>query len=60
MVCLEEIYFIVSFFHYFKAKHLIQIVILGSQVIGRAFTRALRQELQCMNEFVFFSLVFIL
>ncbi|CAF1963530.1 unnamed protein product [Rotaria magnacalcarata] len=28
------------------AKHLIQIVILGSQVIGRAFTRALRQELQ--------------
>ncbi|CAF5109156.1 unnamed protein product, partial [Rotaria sp. Silwood1] len=28
------------------AKHLIQIAILGSQVIGRAFTRALRQELQ--------------
>ena len=29
-----------------QAKQLIQIVILGSQVIGKAFTRALRQELQ--------------
>ena len=28
------------------AKHLIQIVILGSQIVGRAFSRALRQELQ--------------
>ncbi|CAF0819716.1 unnamed protein product [Rotaria sordida] len=28
------------------AKQLIQIAILGSQVIARAFTRALRQELQ--------------
>ncbi|CAF1590766.1 unnamed protein product [Adineta ricciae] len=28
------------------AKNLIQIVILGAQVVGRAFARALRQELQ--------------
>jgi hypothetical protein len=50
-------------FNYFsfsinKAKHLIQIAILGSQVIGRAFTRALRQELQCINKILIF-IVFI-
>ncbi|CAF1144416.1 unnamed protein product [Adineta steineri] len=28
------------------AKNLIQIAIIGAQIIGRAFTRALRQELQ--------------
>ncbi|UJR35130.1 hypothetical protein I4U23_027901 [Adineta vaga] len=28
------------------AKNLIQIAILGAQIVGRAFTRALRQELQ--------------
>ncbi|CAF1155454.1 unnamed protein product [Adineta ricciae] len=28
------------------AKNLIQIVILGAQVVGRAFARALRQEIQ--------------
>jgi len=30
------------------------VLILGSQVIGRAFTRALRQELQCKKQFSYF------
>jgi hypothetical protein len=36
-----------------KAKQLIQIAILGAQVIGRAFSRALRQELQCRKKHFF-------
>ncbi len=47
------IQFLNIFFFIIKAKHLIQVVILGSQVIGRAFTRALRQELQCKKLFLF-------
>ena len=39
---------LILFIH--KAKQLIQIAILGAQVIGRAFTRALRQELQCNKQ----------
>ena len=30
-----------------KAKELYRIAILGAQLIGRAFTRALREEIQC-------------
>lgn len=32
------------------AKHLIEIIKLGSQVVGRAFTQALRQEFQASQE----------
>lgn len=32
------------------AKHLIQIIILGSQAIGKAFAKALRQEIQASQE----------
>ncbi|CAF1065908.1 unnamed protein product [Adineta steineri] len=32
------------------AKNLIQIAIIGAQIIGRAFTRALRQELQFIQK----------
>lgn len=39
-----------------KAKHLIQVIILGSQVVGRAFARALRQELQCMKSMILINM----
>ena len=29
---------------YLQAKYLVQIIVAGSQVVGRAFVRALRQE----------------
>lgn len=32
------------------AKHLIQIIILGSQAVGKAFAKALRQEIQASQE----------
>lgn len=32
------------------AKHLIQIIILGSQAVGKAFARAVRQEYQASQE----------
>lgn len=32
------------------AKHLIQIIILGTQAVGKAFTKALRQEIQASQE----------
>ncbi|XP_008561016.1 mitochondrial import inner membrane translocase subunit Tim16 [Microplitis demolitor] len=32
------------------AKYLVQIVVLGTQVIGRAFARALRQEIAASQE----------
>ncbi|XP_044003123.1 mitochondrial import inner membrane translocase subunit Tim16-like [Aphidius gifuensis] len=32
------------------AKYLIQIIVLGSQVVGRAFARALRQEIAASQE----------
>ena len=35
-----------AFFLQNKAKHLIQVVILGAQVVGRAFAKALRKEFQ--------------
>lgn len=32
------------------AKHLIQIIILGTQAVGKAFAKALRQEIQASQE----------
>ena len=32
------------------AKHLIQLVIAGAQVLGRAFTQAVRQEIRMSQE----------
>lgn len=32
------------------AKHLIQIIILGTQAVGKAFAKALRQEFQASQE----------
>ena len=32
------------------AKHLIQIIIAGAQVVGRAFTQAVRQEIRMSQE----------
>lgn len=32
------------------AKHLIQIIVMGTQVIGKAFARALRQEIAASQE----------
>lgn len=32
------------------AKHIIQIIILGSQAVGKAFAKALRQEIQASQE----------
>ncbi|XP_055300943.1 mitochondrial import inner membrane translocase subunit Tim16 [Sitodiplosis mosellana] len=32
------------------AKHLIQIIVLGTQAIGKAFSKALRQEIQASQE----------
>lgn len=32
------------------ARHLIQIIILGSQAVGKAFAKALRQEIQASQE----------
>lgn len=32
------------------AKHLIQIIVLGAQAVGKAFTKALRQEIQASQE----------
>jgi mitochondrial import inner membrane translocase subunit TIM16 len=32
------------------AKYIAQIIVLGGQVIGRAFARALRQEIQASQE----------
>ncbi|CAD6244771.1 GSCOCG00013465001-RA-CDS [Cotesia congregata] len=32
------------------AKYLIQIIVLGSQVVGKAFTRAVRQEMAASQE----------
>ncbi|XP_057324688.1 mitochondrial import inner membrane translocase subunit Tim16-like, partial [Microplitis mediator] len=33
-----------------KAKYLVQIIVLGTQVVGRAFARALRQEIAASQE----------
>jgi hypothetical protein len=54
MVCTFELIFNcrIYFFLITKAKQLIQIAILGAQVIGRAFTRALRQEFQCKKNHI--------
>lgn len=35
---------------FFQAKYLVQIIVAGSQVIGRAFVRALRQEFQASQQ----------
>ena len=32
------------------AKHLIQIIIAGAQVVGKAFTQAVRQEIHMSQE----------
>lgn len=32
------------------AKHIIQIIILGSQAVGKAFAKALQQEIQASQE----------
>lgn len=32
------------------AKHIIQIIILGAQTVGKAFAKALRQEIQASQE----------
>lgn len=32
------------------AKYLAQIIVLGAQTVGRAFTKALRQEIQASQE----------
>lgn len=32
------------------AKYLVQIIVLGVQTVGRAFTKALRQEIQASQE----------
>ena len=32
------------------AKYIAQIIVIGAQVIGRAFTKALRQEIQASQE----------
>lgn len=32
------------------AKYIVQIIILGSQAVGRAFAKALRQEIQASQE----------
>ena len=32
------------------AKHLVQLIIAGAQVVGRAFTQAVRQEIRMSQE----------
>ena len=32
------------------AKHLVQIIIAGAQVVGKAFTQAVRQEIRMSQE----------
>lgn len=32
------------------AKHLVQLIIAGTQVVGRAFARAVRQEIRMSQE----------
>lgn len=44
MIFLSLFFIHYYYFNLFQAKYLAQIIVMGAQVVGRAFARALQQE----------------